>query len=79
MRKAQGMPINTIIIAVIALIVLVVIILIFTGKISVFNQGADKCVGTCEPSPNCPGETGIIGYPMKSCGEGKFCCPPKTS
>ncbi len=37
-KKAQGLPINVIIVAAIALIVLVVIVAIFTGRIGLFGQ-----------------------------------------
>jgi len=42
--KAQGLPLNVIIIAVIALLVLVVIVWIFSGKTSQFTKG----IATCE-------------------------------
>ncbi len=38
MRKAQGLSINTIIVAAIALIVLVVLIAIFTGRMGLFGR-----------------------------------------
>ena len=38
MKKGQGLPLNTIIIAIIVLVVLVVIIAIFTGRIAIFEQ-----------------------------------------
>jgi hypothetical protein len=38
-KKAQGLPLNVIIIAAIVLIVLVVIIVIFSGKIQLFGKG----------------------------------------
>jgi hypothetical protein len=37
-KKAQGLPINVIIVAAIALVVLVVIVAIFTGRIGLFGQ-----------------------------------------
>ncbi len=49
MKKAQGISINTIIIAAIALIVLVVLIAIFTGRIGIWGQGIDDATNpTCE-------------------------------
>jgi hypothetical protein len=55
-KKAQGMSINTIVIAIIALIVLVVVILIFTGKIkfAANNMNQETCTargGTCHANP----------------------------
>ena len=50
MKKAQGISINTIIIAALGLAVLVVLFLIFTGRISIFSQGienAQRCNDVC--------------------------------
>lgn len=51
-KKAQGLSLNTIIIAIIVLIVLVVIIMVFTGYFGTrFTPGVTSCVnagGTCE-------------------------------
>ncbi len=44
-KKAQGLPINTIIIAILALLVFVVIFMIFTGKIRVFGGELASCTG----------------------------------
>ena len=41
-RKAQGLSINTIIIAAIALIVLVVLVAIFTGRLGIFSSELTK-------------------------------------
>jgi hypothetical protein len=55
-KKAQGMSINTIIIAIIALIVLVVVILLFTGKVkfAANNMNQESCTsrgGRCVANP----------------------------
>ncbi len=57
-KKAQGISINTVIIAAIALIVLVVLIAVFTGRIGLFGQGLDNAVQGqyCENS-KAPSET----------------------
>ena len=50
-KKAQGISINTIIIAAIALAVLVVLFAIFTGRLSVFSGGikdTDTCRQKCD-------------------------------
>lgn len=50
-KKAQGISINTIIIAAIALAVLVVLFAIFTGRIGIFSRGvneASSCKTTCD-------------------------------
>ncbi len=61
MKKGQGLPLNTIIIAIIVLVVLVIIIAIFTGRIGIFQQQVDEqskieliryrpSYGVCHPS-----------------------------
>ena len=47
MRKAQGLPITTIIIAALALVVLVVLFAIFTGRLTIFGRGISECPGIC--------------------------------
>lgn len=46
-KKAQGLSMNTIIIAAIALIVLVVIVAIFTGRLGLFSKGVNEMT-TCQ-------------------------------
>ncbi len=49
-RKAQGLSITTIIVAVIGLVILVVLIAIFTGRFGVFTsgvEGASSCDNFC--------------------------------
>ncbi len=56
MKKAQGMPLQTIIIAILCLLVLVVLIAIFTGKIRGWSEGSGTCLsigGTMVPSGSC--------------------------
>lgn len=53
MKKAQGISINTIIIAALGLAVLVVLFLIFTGRIGIFSQGVEEtqtCTSICQAS-----------------------------
>jgi len=47
-KKAQGMSINTVIIAAIALIVLVVLVAIFTGRIGMFSKGIGETSANCQ-------------------------------
>ena len=76
MKKAESMPLNIIITAVILLIVLIVILAFFTGRISLAGKDIDSCAskgGKCEPSANelCPeGEARIMG----KCDTGQACC-----
>jgi hypothetical protein len=76
MKKAQGLPLNVIIIAIIALIVLAVIIAIFAGKIQLFGKGVSDCKakgGECRDFGECkPDEAPVSGL----CGEDKICCIP---
>ncbi|MFT4309480.1 MAG: hypothetical protein ACMXYL_03255 [Candidatus Woesearchaeota archaeon] len=46
-KKAQGLPLNTIIIAIIVIVVLVVLILLFTGQMTIFGDtlGVFQCRG----------------------------------
>ncbi|MAE42763.1 hypothetical protein CMO93_03255 [Candidatus Woesearchaeota archaeon] len=46
-KKAQGLSINTIIVAAIALIVLVVLVAIFTGRLGSFSKGLGE-VTNCD-------------------------------
>jgi len=69
-RRAQGMPINVIIIAVLALIVLVVLVAIFTGRIKIFSEGLQSCAakqGHCVDKPCGPNEATIT---RTNCPEG---------
>ena len=47
MRKGQGLPITTIIIAALGILVLVVIGAIFGGQIGKFGRAASECPGKC--------------------------------
>ena len=52
-KKAQGLPVNVIIIAIIVLIVLVVLVAIFTGKMGEWIGGIKSCTnigGNCRTS-----------------------------
>ena len=60
--KAQGMPINVIIIAALALIVLFVLATLFTGRTRLFAENLESCAskqGECKPKCEPPGETAI--------------------
>ena len=53
-KRAQGLSVHTIILAVIGLIILVVIVLMLTGKLGMVGKGLDK-PATCEDSCNAIG------------------------
>lgn len=78
--KAQGMPVNVIIIAVLALIVLFVLAALFTGRTRLFAENLESCAskqGQCRATI-C--ETGETTVPNTKCsqediGAGrKTCC-----
>ena len=56
-KKAQGLSLNTIIIAAIALIVLVVLVMVFTGRMGGFTRGLGKAT-TCDQACKAGGYTG---------------------
>ena len=83
MRKAaQGLSLNTIVIAAIVLVVLVLLIFIFSGRMSSFQKGIKHCDGHCESTMsacldtenpihimNCDDGDGSV--------EGDYCCVAK--
>jgi Sec-independent protein translocase protein TatA len=61
MRRAQGLPLNTIIISIIVVVVLVVIILIFTGNLGNTATTLRSCVaqgGECMSESQCTTDVG---------------------
>ena len=75
-KKAQGISINTVIIAAIALAVLVVLFLVFTGRFKLFSEGVKQSSLTCQSACKSAGYSdGLTG--RSSCGSdtpipGKF-------
>jgi hypothetical protein len=61
MKKAQGLSLNAIIVAILVLLVLVVLSLIFTGKLGNFRMASEDCStinGQCvEDASFCSGAT----------------------
>ena len=47
MKKAQGLPITTIVVAALALLVLVILFAITTGRLGIFTGAASECQGVC--------------------------------
>jgi hypothetical protein len=84
-KKAQGMSINVIIVAVIGLVVLVVLVLIMTGKTKIFSaatascatKGAGAhCIATAEEK-NCDGSVYKSGTDCPKINAGMpWCCVP---
>ncbi len=46
-KHAQGLPITTIIIAILGLVVLVILFAITTGRLAVFGRATAECPGVC--------------------------------
>ena len=72
MKKAQGISINTIIIAALGLAVLVVLFLIFTGRIGIFSKGVDEtqaCTSICQAGGK---STAQAAGPDKTCVTGQY-------
>jgi len=89
-KKAQGISINTIIIAALGLAVLVVLFAIFTGRLGIFSktvQETDTCTQKCTSLNMNTGSNPTSD--IKSCIEGEYiagsykdgqygcCCIPK--
>jgi hypothetical protein len=85
-RKAQGLSITTIIVAVIGIIILVVLIVIFTGRLGIFSKGLEeqsdvKCTNICRALNMDEGTT--LTSTTTVCGTGetkvseKCCCKSK--
>ena len=83
-KKAQGLPITTIIIAILGLVVLIVIMFIFTGRIGIWGGEIAKCPGAC--LDGCPADYATqpgsyakdaAGTPCKdTTGKQLTCCIP---
>jgi len=46
-KRAQGLPITTIIIAILGLVVLVILFAITTGRLAIFGRATAECPGEC--------------------------------
>ena len=82
MKKAQGLPLNTIVIALLVVIVLVVIVLAFTGSFSesnkTFSELSQDCklicnsLGVEQSTPLAAGQ--VCSIPSKTLENGDECC-----
>ena len=74
MKKAQGLSLKMVVIAVISLVVLIVLIAIFTGKIGIFGENLTDC---SSKGGNCVSQGQCESYKLIStatCSEGEVCC-----
>ena len=61
MKKAQGLPITTVILATLGLLVLVILFAITTGRLTIFNIGVQTCPGSCVVSEGaCTDKAGYV-------------------
>lgn len=78
MKKAQGMSLNTIIIAALVIMVLVILILVFTGRMGNFSATSESCQaksgGTCKSG--C-GENEMPAPLGGTCPANEVCCVAK--
>jgi len=79
-KKAQGLSINVLIIALIALVVLAVVIFILFGGVSKFQTGLKDCKSKGGPDAHCEKldkgcNEGEISFPG-ICEKGEVCCIP---
>lgn len=76
MKKAQGLPLNTIVIAAIAVLVLVIVVLFFAGKFGDSNKALEDCSakgGEFSSSASC--SNGGVPTPTGSDNDAeKYCC-----
>ncbi len=79
-KKAQGMPLEVVIIIAILLIVLVIILFIFSGRAKTFTSGLENCVakgGECKYPGDCRGPV-VTGTDCEKSltgqDTGKICC-----
>ena len=86
-RKAQGLSVHTIIVAIIGLIILVAIVLMLTGKLGGFDEGVTKISGditkTCDEilgtghkksKDACKTATGTTVLSSDTIGTSDVCC-----
>jgi len=85
-RKAQGISMNTIIIAAIALLVLVILSVIFLSRMGWFAQNSNDCrqfQGDCDQGTRC--ESGYKEHALGICYDGNerdfnnICCVKEIS
>ena len=85
MKRAQGLSLTVIIVAVISLVVLVVLVAIFSGKMGGWIGGVESCPdkdGVCtsvtdnNPAASCKARTDerTVSLPNTDCKKGETCC-----
>ncbi|MBI2541393.1 hypothetical protein HYV80_01665 [Candidatus Woesearchaeota archaeon] len=77
-KKAQGMPINVIIIAALALVVLFVLATLFTGRTKLFAENLESCASKQGVCKNTPCDTGEAAVPNTKCSQEEINAGKKT-
>lgn len=86
-KKAQGLSLNTVIIAAIVLIVLVILVMVFTGRMGFFTRGLWNQTGgkVCAPpignpmlKEECPLHQRVLGK-FSGLGDHQACCKTPES
>ena len=78
-KKAQGLPISTIIIFIIGLLVLVIIAVIFIGRSGLFGASLKSCTGqggTCSTDSCGEGQASVFNHDCREKNQGDYCCIP---
>jgi len=82
MKKAQGLSLNTIIIAALVIMVLVILILVFTGRMGSFSKSSESCQskgGICSSGEAPDGYMAGIGVLGGECPEDQTCYVKKIA
>ena len=77
MKKAEGLPLNIVIIAIIALLVLVVLVVIFSSSARNFVFGTKSCTGTYSGTCKAQcgeGEAGVSNTDCQKTEATPICC-----
>ena len=80
MKKAQGLPFNTIVLAVIALGVLIIVLLISTGNLGKLSKNFGSCAakgGKCFPGEPCSAKDYGVPFVPSECDKSTpkgICC-----
>ena len=69
-KRAQGLPITTIIVAILGLVVLVILFAITTGRLAIFGRVTAECAGTCIGEYTGPGDAKQLITPDRVCDPG---------
>ncbi len=69
-KKAQGLPITTIIIAILGLVVLVILFAITTGRLAIFGRATAECPGLCVGEYTGTGDSKVVVSADRECTPG---------